>query len=433
MRKKASVLVGLLWCMALLSVVVISVLHTARLDLMVQKNYADQIQARYLALAGIEKAKALLYHEAIERRTARKNHTGKLFDDPDEFRQVDLGPGQFSVLRRGNDDEGGGIIYGIADEESRLNVNYAQAEELAKIDGMSPDIVAAIMDWRDEDKNVSPGGAEDEYYMGLQPPRLPRSGLFQSTKELLMVRGITSATLLGEKSQGDELPDSETEANGGDSIDGGWAALLGVDGWVQNLNAAGDKRIPVQTASEKALTGITGITPEIAKAIVTRRQNNKFESLADLLEAPLTTSNPRTGVTTANDNGPKAVSDDLLIRIADDVAVDSTSEIPGLININTAASEVLRCLGGVTPELAQAIVTHRRSNGFFENVAGVLKVAGMTHEIFKQVAPRITVRSETFRLVSEGVVTSTGARHRIQAIVHVGPQTVETLSYREDL
>ena len=57
----------------------------------------------------------------------------------------------------------------------------------------------------------------------------------------------------------------------------------------------------------------------------------------------------------------------------------------------------------------------------------------LTREIFKQVAPRITTRSETFRLVSEGVVTSTGARHRIQAVVHVGSQAVETLSYREDL
>ena len=54
-RKAAtgSVLVGLLWCVALLSVVVIGVLHTARLDSMVVKNYGDRIQARYLALAGV--------------------------------------------------------------------------------------------------------------------------------------------------------------------------------------------------------------------------------------------------------------------------------------------------------------------------------------------------------------------------------------------
>ena len=71
MRLKASILVGLLWCLALLSVVVIGVLHTARLDLLVVKNYGDRIQAQYLALAGIEKAKALLYQNARLRTRSR--------------------------------------------------------------------------------------------------------------------------------------------------------------------------------------------------------------------------------------------------------------------------------------------------------------------------------------------------------------------------
>ena len=64
MRTRASILVGLLWCVALLSLVVVSLLHTARMDLTITKNYGDKIQAHYLALAGIEKAKALLYHDA---------------------------------------------------------------------------------------------------------------------------------------------------------------------------------------------------------------------------------------------------------------------------------------------------------------------------------------------------------------------------------
>ena len=53
MRQDGSILVGLLWCLALLSVLVIGVLHTARMDLLVVKNYGDRIQAHYLALAGI--------------------------------------------------------------------------------------------------------------------------------------------------------------------------------------------------------------------------------------------------------------------------------------------------------------------------------------------------------------------------------------------
>jgi hypothetical protein len=49
------------------------------------------------------------------------------------------------------------------------------------------------------------------------------------------------------------------------------------------------------------------------------------------------------------------------------------------------------------------------------------------------VAPLVTARSETYRILSEGKVTSTGARQRIQVIVRVGLQDIQTLSYREDL
>src|SRR6266850_1626854 len=191
MRTRASILVGLRWCLALLSLVVISVLHTARLDLIVQKNYGDRIQAHYLALAGIEKAKALLYQDVRERNKARKNHTGNLYDDPEDFRKVKFGPGQFSVFRPGRAEEGGGVIYGISDE----------------------------------DNNVSPGGAEAEYYTTLRPPYLPRNGLMQTTRELLMVRGISTETLLG---RGEELPElDEREGENGLSTaqpetDRGW-------------------------------------------------------------------------------------------------------------------------------------------------------------------------------------------------------------------
>jgi hypothetical protein len=59
-------------------------------------------------------------------------------------------------------------------------------------------------------------------------------------------------------------------------------------------------------------------------------------------------------------------------------------------------------------------------------------VPGMTRDIFKQVAARVSARSETFRILSEGKVTSTGTRQRIQEIVHIGLNDLTTLSYRED-
>jgi hypothetical protein len=87
----------------------------------------------------------------------------------------------------------------------------------------------------------------------------------------------------------------------------------------------------------------------------------------------------------------------------------------------------------VTRELARAIVNHRESSGYYANIAGLLKVDGMTREIFKQIAPRITARSETFRILSEGRVTSTGARERMEVVVRLSGKYIDTISYRENL
>ena len=456
--RRGSVLIGMLWCLALLSVVVIGVLHTARMDLLVVKNYGDRIQAHYLALAGIEKAKALLYQDARERSRSARHHSGALYDAPEQFRDVAFGRGQFRVFRRGREDEGGGTLYGVSDEESRLNVNVAAAEELAQLYGMTPDIVAAIQDWRDDDNTVTPGGAEIEYYASLQPPSQPRNGPLQTVRELLMVRGVSRELLLGSAArqnglqaiQGDDRDESSL-----DPLDKGWAGLLTVDSLVKDITATGGERVNIQSADERSLTGVRGITPDIARAIVAYRGQNQFKTVADLLNVTAAQnpnqfggnpgqsssgqdqSAPPPNVQSPNGPpsapaGPKVVSEQLLMEIGDDLTVQGGEDLAGVVNINSASLEVLACLPGITRELAQAIISYRTSSGFFPNAAHLLMVPGMTSDIFKQVAARVSARSETFRILSEGKVSSTGTRQRIQEIVHIGLNDLTTLSYRED-
>jgi type II secretory pathway component PulK len=451
---KGSVLVGVLWCLALLSVVVVGVLHTARMDLLVVKNYGDSIQAHYLALAGIEKAKALLYQDARERSRSRRSHSGNLYDDAEQFRDVRLGRGVFRVMRRGREDEGGGIRYGVSDEESRLNINYATTNELGNLDKMTADVAAAIIDWRDADDLVTPGGAEAEYYLSLQPPYQPRNGPLQTVRELLMVRGVSRELLFGHDIHqngllapaGDSAGDSSFGDLGSDA-DLGWAGNLTVDSSIKNVNAAGEDRVNIQTADEGALTAVQGIGADVARAIVAYRGQNQLQSIADLLDvtAPRNQGSSGSqgtgqsgqsqggqGTQSSGAAGPKVVSATLLMDIADDLTADSNQDLPGTINVNTASLDVLACLPGVDRDLAQAIISFRQSNGFLPNTAWLLKVAGLTPDIFKQVAPLVSARSETFRILSEGKVNSTGARQRIQVIVHVGLHDLKTLSYRED-
>lgn len=453
---RASILVGLLWCVALLALIVIGVLHSSSLSLRVTKNYGDTIQAHYLALAGIEKAKAMLYRDLTERRRSSINHSGAPFDSPRDFREVRLGRGEFSVVHQGRRDEGGRILFGVTDEESRLNINQASVEELGKLVGMLPDVAAAIVDWRDGDNNVTPNGAEADYYSSLQPPYLPRNAPFQTARELLMVRGVTRELFLGEDANQNGLLDPEEDDGAASSppdnhdgvLDAGWSGDITCDSWSSGKNAAGEDRINVQSADEKTLTTVRGISADLAKAIIAYRGQRQIENLADLLDvapvrpqgqgggSPPPQSVPGSARQTqpsAVPTGPQLISEELLMEMADDVTVSSGGEQPGAVNINTAGVDVLACLPGLTPELAQAIISYRKSAGYYPNIAYLLKVGGITRDLFRQLAPRVTARSETFRILGEGKVTSSGARKRIQAIVRLGSGSFDTLSWREDL
>jgi competence ComEA-like helix-hairpin-helix protein len=322
---------------------------------------------------------------------------------------------------------------------------------------MTPEIAAAITDWRDGDNAVSPGGAEAEYYLSQQPPYMPRNGPFQTLRELLMVRGISPDLLLGKdthqngllESAEDSAENSSRTDSQASDVDTGWAGLMTVDSAVKNVSASGADRVNIQSADETALTGVHGITTDIARAITAYRGQNRFQSIVDLLDVtrPQNNQNRPPGNSGSGGNnssqsqggqssgaasGPKVIDENLFLDIADDVTADSSDVQTGAVNINTASLEVLACLPGVDRDLAQAIISHRQSSGFFANVAESLKVPGMSHDILKQVAPLVSARSETFRILSEGKIASTGARQRIQVIVHIGLHDITTLSYRED-
>ena len=187
----------------------------------------------------------------------------------------------------------------------------------------------------------------------------------------------------------------------------------------------------MQTADLAALTGVKGVTQEIARAIVASRGRNQLQSLADLLDVSASPAGGRTpGI--PQQGGTKVINETLLKEIADHLTVEDRADLPGVVNINSAGVEVLLCLPGMNRQLAQAVVSRRQANGFFPNTAALLDVPGVSREIYGQIAPKVCVRSETFRILSEGRVGSSGSRQRIEAVVHVGLTSVTTLAWRED-
>jgi competence protein ComEA len=65
--------------------------------------------------------------------------------------------------------------------------------------------------------------------------------------------------------------------------------------------------------------------------------------------------------------------------------------IEGRININTAEMEALCMLPGIGEKTAQAIITHRESEGAFEKIEDIMKVSGIKQNKFEDLEEHICV------------------------------------------
>jgi DNA uptake protein ComE-like DNA-binding protein len=88
--------------------------------------------------------------------------------------------------------------WGIAEENAKLNLNSATAEMLELLPGMTPQLAASIVDWRDADSDPEAEGAENDYYTLLDDPYQAKNGPLETVEELLLVRGFTPMELYGE-------------------------------------------------------------------------------------------------------------------------------------------------------------------------------------------------------------------------------------------
>lgn len=110
---------------------------------------------------------------------------------------VPIGEGQYWILRPDAENEQN-YGYGIVDEASKLNINTATIDMLMLLPGMTPELAASIVDWRDEDSIVSEGGgAESETYLLLPDPYYCKNAPFETLDELRLVKGATPEILYG--------------------------------------------------------------------------------------------------------------------------------------------------------------------------------------------------------------------------------------------
>jgi len=171
----------------------------------------------YAAAGGLETAARAL----LDDDPAVDGPADAWYANGDLFSNVDVGNSRYRVECR--DAVDGSSRSGIADEESRLNLNTADAEELKRLHpALTDEVVAAILERREETP-------------------------FASVQEVAAIEGMEAAAL--------------TEAT--ETAPTGLAGLLTV---------YGDGKINVNTAPPAVLACLPGMTMEAAKAVVAARE-----------------------------------------------------------------------------------------------------------------------------------------------------------------
>jgi len=256
-RQSGAVLILTLWTIVLLSMLVLVMAAEARFSAELSRSQIGRTGNRVDTLTALNAAEMELLLETMPEPAADTDP-----EDDDDVRNPDFRfNGQALELAYAHPetvevriyDHAGKInLRNLTEDRLRLMLEHLmEAAEGEVDDDEITELLAAWGDWIDEDDGIRVEGAEEEYYLSLEQPYLPRQGQLESVEELLLIRGF-------DKWFGD--------------VNLGAAFTLHTDSDLVNLN----------TASREALALIPGLDAEAIDAIVAYRQEQDFTDFLEL-------------------------------------------------------------------------------------------------------------------------------------------------------
>ena len=415
-RPTASVLIIVLWVAFGLVSLALYFAHTMTFELRAADNRVASIEAEQ-AIAGAARyvSNILATVETPGMVPDIQNYES----DAVPLRENDPATPRFWLIGRDPQGSSEQVYFGLVDEASKLNLNTASSNLLEWLPGMTPELAAAILDWRDSDSDVSDGGAEDEIYQRLVPAYRCKNAPFESIEELRLVYGMDLLTMYGEDMNLNGTLDANEndgevfvpEDNRDGRLDPGLLEYLTVYSKEPNTRTNGEARVFLTSTNESQLTTVfTEIFGSDRAASILQtaglvssggggggagggggsggggggggggaQTNTVAVTFTNLLEFYL-----KSGMTATE-----------WAQIEGDLTTTSSNSIPGLVNVNTASETVLACIPGIGAELAPLLVTHRQSNsGDLTSLAWIVDVLGATNAL--QAAPYLTSRSYQF-------------------------------------
>jgi len=373
---KGTVLIVTIWIVLILAGLVLVFSRSTRVEAIASANYIASVQADSIARGALQYIIAQLQSD---------QEVVILTQGQDLFEAVELETGFFWVLHPNLSDDRN-YTYGLTDEASKINLNSATEEMLLKLPGMTSELASAIIDWRDTDSEITPGGAENEYYLLLADPYYCKDGPLETVEEVLLLRGASEEILYGEDTnkngvldiQENDANESEPPDNKNGRLDRGIYDYATVYSHQPNVSQDGQNRINVN-------------------------DTNAEEPLSDLLRELIQDDRYFQIMDAARDGRPYANILDYYFRsgltieefkqIADRLTTQSQNTLTGLVNVNTAPREVLLCLPEMTENDADELISKRASleETDLASIAWVVEV--LTQEKAVAIGAHITTRS----------------------------------------
>jgi type II secretory pathway component PulK len=160
-------------------------------------------QLRWIAEAGAKKAFAAI-KENDKRQEGLFNAQTKsyLLRNDNLFKNIALGKGSYAVSDFSKiKDLLDPVIFGIVDEDRKINLNTASLDELIRLvqavtasdSNEAQAVVESVLDWRETGEGQLTSFYSDDYYYNLEYPFEPKDAQFELLDELLLIRGVTPA------------------------------------------------------------------------------------------------------------------------------------------------------------------------------------------------------------------------------------------------
>jgi len=349
-RAAGTVLIVTIWVTLVLAGLVLVFARSMRVAAAVSANQVASLEAESIAAGALQYVVAKLSDQTqTQTQTATSTTT-------DLYEEMQVGEGYFWILHANleSDQE---LTYGLTDEAGKINLNTASEEMLLKLPGMTAELAASIIDWRDADSDVTAGGAEDEYYL-LQPtPYHCKNAPLETVSEILLIKGASEELLYGEDTNLNGILDpqendgdkSEPPDNANGQLDRGFYDYVTVYSTEANVDSGGNARINITSTSS------------VSDLQTLLQDTFKEDRALEIMMASGVSSNP-TFTSILQFYYRSRMTFKEFSQIADKLTTSSETTLPGLVNVNTASKEVLMCLPGLEEKDVDDMIAYRESN-----------------------------------------------------------------------